>query len=511
MLSVLQDSLNQKQVDYDNFIENCTALITTLGINMKSLATALNYDVSYLYRVRSKQRHLNDLESFCNDFCQYVADFHSSAEDQSKVAALLSCTTKSLEDKEDYISHLRKWLYQYSTEDTTDYIGNFLKKLDEFDLDEYIHAIHFDTLKVPTVPFQIPTSKTYYGIENMKKGSLDFFKTTVLSKSKEPIFMCSDMPMADMAQDMDFSKKWMFAIAMTLKKGLHLNIIHNIDRPFHEMMLGLESWIPIYMTGQVSPYHLPDVSTDVYHHFTYVSGAAALTGECINGHHANGKYYLTGNKEELAYYKQKAADLLSKALPLMEIFTEDTKLKYEAFCIEDSKEQGKRHNILSSLPIYTISLELLEKILERNQVPATDQNKILEFAKQQISLMESVLKNHPVLDEFNILSREEYEKHPMNLSLSGAFYEKDISYRYEEYLEHVTLTKEFAKTHSNYSIQTSSPQVFRNIQIHILEGNYVMISKVKTPVIHFVIRHPNMVSALEHFTAPVIEDSENIE
>ena len=65
--------------------------------------------------------------------------------------------------------------------------------------------------------------------------------------------MCSDMPMSDMAQDMDFNRKWMFAIAMSLKKGLHLNIIHNINRPFHEMMLGLESWIPIYMTGQVSP------------------------------------------------------------------------------------------------------------------------------------------------------------------------------------------------------------------------------------------------------------------
>ena len=48
----------------------------------------------------------------------------------------------------------------------------------------------------------------------------------------------------DMAKDMDFNRKWMFAIAMSLKKGLHLNIIHNIDRPFHEMMLGLESWIP---------------------------------------------------------------------------------------------------------------------------------------------------------------------------------------------------------------------------------------------------------------------------
>ena len=82
-------------------------------------------------------------------------------------------------------------------------------------------------------------------IEEMKKGELDFFKATVLSKSSDPVFMCSDMPMEDMAKDIDFGKKWMFAIAMTLKKGLHLNIIHNLDRPFNEMMLGLESWIPI--------------------------------------------------------------------------------------------------------------------------------------------------------------------------------------------------------------------------------------------------------------------------
>lgn len=47
------------------------------------------------------------------------------------------------------------------------------------------------------------------------------------------------------------------------------------------MMLGLESWIPIYMTGQVSPYYLKGVQNTVYCHFHYVSGAAALTGECI--------------------------------------------------------------------------------------------------------------------------------------------------------------------------------------------------------------------------------------
>ena len=40
----------------------------------------------------------------------------------------------------------------------------------------------------------------------MKKGELDFFKATVLSKSMEDVFMCSDMPMEDMAKDLDFGK-----------------------------------------------------------------------------------------------------------------------------------------------------------------------------------------------------------------------------------------------------------------------------------------------------------------
>ena len=30
--------------------------------------------------------------------------------------------------------------------------------------------------------------------------------------------MCSDMPMADMAEDLDFGKKWMFGIAVALEK-----------------------------------------------------------------------------------------------------------------------------------------------------------------------------------------------------------------------------------------------------------------------------------------------------
>lgn len=505
IMDVFQKSFNQKNADYGSFTKNYDALITTLDIPMKELSSATNFDTSYLYRVRSGQRHPKDLDAFADNFCHFVVSRYSKASDKAKIAALTGCEPEILQKNADFFVHLKTWLYHAASEKSNDYMEDFLKKLDAFNLDEYIRAIHFDELKVPTVPFHLPTSKHYYGVKEMRKGELDFFKATVLSKSHEPIFMCSDMPMDDMAEDMDFNKKWMFAIAMSLKKGLHLNIIHNIDRPFHEMMLGLEAWIPIYMTGQISPYHLPNISTKVYHHFTYVSGTAALTGECIHGHHGNGKYYFTNNKEEVAYYKEKASLLLSKAQPLMEIFRESSKSLFLSFINSAAQKAGTRHNVLSSLPIYTLSPKLLLKILTRNHVSEKDREKLLAFAEQERTLTETILQNNIIFDEVMELSLEEFQKHPMKLFLAGAFYDMDITYSYQEYQAHLKLTKEFAACHDNYSFKTSSQHAFCNIQIQMLEGDYVLISKAKSPVIHFVIRHPKMVNALENFIPPVVE------
>ncbi|MBQ3491738.1 MAG: hypothetical protein IJA74_04215, partial [Oscillospiraceae bacterium] len=61
----------------------------------------------------------------------------------------------------------------------------------------------------------------------------------------------------------------------------------------------------------------------------------------------------------------------------------------------------------------------------------------------------------------------------------------------------------------NYIIKQNSNYPFRNIQIRILEGKWVVISKNKAPAIHFVIHNPQLRNALENMTIPVYE--ENIE
>ena len=66
----LVDSLNLKNSAYDNFIKNFDSLISALNINMKALAAASSFDVSYLYRVRSGQRRPSDLNVFCSNLCR---------------------------------------------------------------------------------------------------------------------------------------------------------------------------------------------------------------------------------------------------------------------------------------------------------------------------------------------------------------------------------------------------------------------------------------------------------
>ena len=152
--------------------------------------------------------------------------------------------------------------------------------------------------------------------------------------------------------DLDFSKKYMLGLALLLKKGLHLNIIHSLNRPFQEMMLGLESHIPLYMTGQISPYYLQSAPNTVFCHFLKVSGSAALSGECIAGCHEDGMYRLSRGKRDLAYYRKRADDLLQKAKPLMDIYRETSQNELNAFLAADSETAGNRRNLLSAPPMF---------------------------------------------------------------------------------------------------------------------------------------------------------------
>ena len=503
IVSDFNSALPSDDFDYTTFSNNLNTLITSLNINTHEMSKYIVFDASHISRIRyGKAKPSNPVE-FSNKICSYILNRYKNPDDINNLMMIIGCKKSDLSNEKIY-STLFNWLTSEIVP-VKSKVSDFLHHLDSFNLDDYIKVIKFDELKVPSIPFYKAKTKHYYGIEEMKQGELNFFKGTVLSKSKEDIFMCSDMPMEDMAKDIDFSKKWMFAIAMCLKKGHHLNIIHNLDRPFNEMMLGLESWIPIYMTGQISPYYLSNLKNNIYNHLNYVSAAAALSGECINGFHNKGMYYLTTNKNEIEYYKEKSDLLLKKAKPLMEIYRESNIKEYHLFLKKDENIECDRTRYISSLPLFTISDELLIKILKRNKLTKEEINKIIKYKNNEFKYINSILKKNKVFDYIYVIKEDEFINDTPSLSLNNLFIDKTINYTYKEYIEHLKLTNEYAKNNKNYNVLTEEDKTFKNITITILKNNHVIISKNSNPTIHFVIRHPKLVAAIESFN-PLVKE-----
>lgn len=494
----------RNSVDIAHFQKNFHTLLTVVPINISDLARFLNFDPSYISRIRNGQRQPANPAEFARKISAFVARHCQTEEQKAVISSLLHCPMEELSNYTDFQVRLTDWLLADAGA-VKDSMTVFLEKLDEFNLDEYIHVIHFDKLKVPSVPFQIPTSRTYWGISEMMESELDFLKATVLSQSTAPVIMYSDMPIKEMAKDPEFPKKWMFGMALMLKKGLHLYQIHNLDRSFDEMMLGLESWIPMYMTGLISPYYLKNVQNNTFLHLLKVSGSAALSGEAITGCHENGKYYLTKSKREVAYYQRRADELLKNADSLMDIYRSEREAELNTFLISDIRKSGKRRGIRSTLPLYTISEELLERILIRHDIDGRQKQRIRKHVKMQKERIISILASETLEDEVPALTPEEFSKNPPVLDLSGIFCETNLPYSEEEYMMHMSDTKAFARKNPNYILRISTTHAFHNLQILVHEGQWAMISKSKAPAIHFIIHHPKLRNAIENFIPPIVE------
>lgn len=489
--------------DNESFRNKLNTLIDTLDLSINELCKSTGYESSAFFRIRRGTRNPSDPIRLGQDVSSYITRECTDNERIEKLNILISGYKDA--DMSERFECLFHWLMETDAKPVND-MESFLKKLDDFDLNDFITSIHYDDIKVPTAPFQIPSSKYYYGLQEMMKAEIDFLKATVLNRSQQDVIIYSDIPMEEMSKDPQFPKKWIFGMAVMLKKGLHLNMIHNVDRPMHEMMLGLEGWIPMYMTGQVTPYYLKDAQNQIFHHLLKVSGSAALNGDAIKNHHLEGRYHLTNNKEEVRYYRKKAEYLLEHAKPLMEIFRLADADEFRKVTDSNFMETGKRRNILSAPSLFTMDHEYLERMLNDNNVEETVKNKVLFHHLYLQKNMEHVVENNEIAEELPYISDEEFESNPPSLCISDLFPGKDIHYTKQQYQDHLAMCKEYEKTHANYHISLSRRAVFRNLQIFIVTGKYVIISKNNSPVIHFVIRHPRLCSAIENFIPPMIDE-----
>ena len=486
------------RVSYQNYIANVSQLLRALGISNADLARHLNYDTSQLSRFLSGERVPADLGQFTAQIASYIANQAAGTQSAAVVRQMLGVSEAESDTQKKLYKQIIVWLGSNVTDTPENPIGGFLDQLDAFDLNDYINKVRFNDIKVPTVPFDLPSLKYYRGIEEFKQSEFDFMRTAALSRSREDLIIYSDMPISEMGKDTDFAKKYVFGFAVLLRKGLHIHFIHDVHRPFDEMLLGLAGYIPMYMTGQISPYYFSEAQSRVFSHLLKVSGTAAMYGMAVSGDHADGLYVVTTKKSEVRAYRQAAETMLSCAKPLMDIYRSDRKAQFLS-ALRVLWQTGSRRMVFTSLPLFTASEELLTGILTRCGTEAADLSEILAFRAEYLAAMTALLQDCRISIEIAHLSEDMFRETKPLLGLSQLFYEKEIPYNYAEYTEHLRQTYAFAERFANCTVKAEAEPAYRNVSFSIIEGKCVIVSKSNSPATHFVIHHPKMIKAFERF------------
>ena len=483
-------------VDHQVFIARLNSLMKNLDIRASELARGIYSDPSYLSKILSGSRKPGDPAAFIDDVTAYISGRFSESGRLSSLMQFIG-EDESLKSPSEVRAALSAWFGSGSNVKHYDSMPRFLSSMDDFDLNDYLKSVHYDELKIPPSMPHLPTRREYTGIDKMKESELDFMKTTVLSRSMEDVTVYSDMPLEEMAADEEFGKKYLLGLAMMLKKGLRINFIHDINRPFREMMMGLESYIPMYMTGQISPYYMPAAGSSVFNHLLKVSGVAALEGNAIAGKQGEGKYVLYRSREDVAHYRMRAEALLGKAQPLMEIFTEDRRSAF-SFVMDRLHSGLSLRLLVSNLPLYFMGRESFEDLMQSLDVPDEDAAAIRKYYDKVRERFLAHIEETSVRLILPELSREEYERSPLRLSSADLFMDIGREISYEDYRKYCSELSALSDRYPGFILEYDPSPRFKNINITVAGDRMVIVSKEKSPTIHFVIYHKKMIRAFQN-------------
>ena len=347
--------LNNLQIDLINadkasvrFAQRLDAIMDALAVRNSDLARSVDSDPSYISRIRNGQRSPGNPPQFAAKSAKLLA---RRCVEQGSVDALdgmvgvvqvQRARMLSGAELQMYLEEvLTDWLLgeagDYTRDDTYE---QMLRLVDSYDssIEQVWRTKDDANLDLPKVPNS--TKQCYYGLEGLRTGDLVFLQNALAKEAKE-IFIYSDMPFDETTQDADFLKKRHALIAALIRNGARVDVIHNFDRPFNELLRGMEYWMPMYMSGRVHGYILDGVHNRVFCRLGCISEKCVLSSEAVSGYVSEGRCCYSEDEEDVRYHRRKVQRIFQAASPFVEVFREDDANEFALF---ESMEEARRQS-----------------------------------------------------------------------------------------------------------------------------------------------------------------------
>jgi len=487
--------------------EKLNVIMNMLDISNIRLARVLNVDSSLISRFRNGLRTPSRNSQLVVNLCTYFYKRVLAGGFEGEFADMLGISKSMLVNGgEQSVLHLADWLFDQVETQNTNAIDSFLEKLNSFTANRNLQLPDVDTIINSGILDESITE--YAGIDGFRRAVIRFLSSVLISNQPLNLKLYSDQNMDWLSTDAVFLQKWSALMYAILLKKNHIQIIHNIDRRLPEMLVAVEKWIPLYMTGMIKSFYCKRTGDGRFAHTLFIAPQlAAINAHLVIGTESSGKYQYISKEDSISYYETQFNVLRNLSKPLVEVFNEKNLKEYHYRMGEMAMKKGKTKKLLLSLSMATMPEALLKKILIRNKIDHQEIEKILMMHDICIKQFKNELQNGSVIEYVALASDEALYAGKVNLNLSNLFLSQSITYTFEEYSEHILAILYLLRENANYNLVLLQENPFAYIQMTVKSNVGAMVLKSDAPTAAFGFGHPMMCQAFNEYLNAISEKS----
>ena len=398
------------------------------------LGKALPFDASYISRLRTGKRNLTRQRDVITPMAQYFA--RSARESyQRRVLAQRICPGEdwpaSLAEGERLIA---EWL---RTGDD----------VDESDITDGIRDVRREGRAPQDTSHE--TTEFFYGNEGKREG-VELFLSELCRQDISPVLLLhSDENMAWIYEDPEFARRWGELLLQIAAKGGKIKIVHTVRRSIEEMLVAIEKWMPLYMTGMFETYYCPRTRDNIYCRTLFVARKqTAFVSHSIVNAKKPMVNLLIRDKGAVAALEDEFFDYLALCRPLIRVYNSQN---IEEFLSVFTKFLEAEDNMIlfRSLPSrYTMPESVNRSMGNRTGKKGFEQQTRRLWTQRENQLAQGLQLQEILL----LMNPDDIAAGKAVLPFCDLVGEPTIRYTVEEYAEHVEAMAELLEREPNYHV-----------------------------------------------------------
>ena len=309
--------------------ERLDFLMKVTDTKNSALGRALSFDPSYIGRIRSGKRGLPKHFPFVEPAAAFFAR-NIKNDYQKKVISEVVLNGQPLpEDRETLEKLLVSWLND-DGKASSGLVERLLNELTAIKPPKNLAELLPEKQASLKEPKKIRSQKAdapdvYIGNAG-KRAAVNRFFTELLAEDKpHALDLFSDEDMSWLFEDPVFAKGWALSLIKLLSRGSRIRIIHSLNRNLNEMLEAVKKWLPVYISGDITPYYYPRLRDGIYHRTLFLAkGKCAIISNSIHDRTEDMANFYVRKAPALDALSAEFESYLALCAPLMSIFrTED--------------------------------------------------------------------------------------------------------------------------------------------------------------------------------------------